>query len=162
MCIRDSINGGHAEARRNWPRDRPMPARMLNGAHPFADGELHHHAADQLGARITHAGEMWNYAAGYPHPFPHFPGHGLSTIPCKSALWLDHRGQRIGPQPLVTGFDTHWLCQQVAAQEQPWTCLLYTSRCVEETGQSAWSSSPVREVPCACSRRATVRSDTPR
>ena len=115
------INGGHAEARRNWPRDRPMPARMLNGAHPFADGELHHHAADQLGARITHAGEMWNYAAGYPHPFPHFPGHGLSTIPCKSALWLDHRGQRIGPQPLVTGFDTHWLCQQVAAQEQPWT-----------------------------------------
>ena len=115
------INGGHAEARRNWPRDRPMPARMLNGAHPFADGELHHHAADQLGARITHAGEMWNYAAGYPHPFPHFPGHGLSTIPCKSALWLDHRGQRIGPQPLVTGFDTHWLCQRVAAQEKPWT-----------------------------------------
>ncbi|MBS0508781.1 MAG: FAD-binding protein [Proteobacteria bacterium] len=114
------INGSHDEARRNWPRGRPLPAAMLNGAHPFADGRLHHDAAG-LGARITHAGEMWNYAAGFPHPYPHFPGHGLSAIPCKSALWLDHSGRRIGPQPLVTGFDTHWLCQQVAAQAKPWT-----------------------------------------
>ncbi len=114
------LNGSHAEVRRNWPADRPMPATMLNGAHPFADGKLHHLAAE-LGAQITHAGEMWNYAAGFPHPFPQFPGHGLSAIPCKSALWLDHRGKRIGPEPLVTGFDTHWLCQRVAQQEQPWT-----------------------------------------
>jgi predicted oxidoreductase len=98
-----------------------MPAAMLNGAHPFADGKLHHWAADQLGGRLTHAGEMWNYAAGFPHPFPHFEGHGLSAIPCKSALWLNHRGERIGPEPLVTGFDTHWLCQRVAEQERPWT-----------------------------------------
>src|SRR5574337_323155 len=114
------LNGSHAEARANWPKDRPLPAAMLNGAHPFADGRLHRLAAG-LGARITHAGEMWNYAAGFPHPYPHFPGHGLSAIPCKSALWLDHRGERIGPEPLVTGFDTHWLCQRVAAQAKPWT-----------------------------------------
>ena len=114
------LNGSHAEARINWPHDRPQPAAMLNGAHPFADGKLHHLAAG-MGAQITHPGEMWNYAAGIPHPFPHFPGHGLSLIPCKSALWLDHRGERIGPEPLVTGFDTHWLCQRVAAQEKPWT-----------------------------------------
>jgi predicted oxidoreductase len=97
-----------------------MPASMLNGAHPFADGKLHHLAAG-FGAQLTHAGEMWNYAAGFAHPYPHFSGHGLSTIPCKSALWLNHRGERIGPEPLVTGFDTHWLCQRVAAQEKPWT-----------------------------------------
>lgn len=115
------INGSHAETRANWPKERPMPATMLNGAHPFADGVLHHWVADQLGGQITHAGEMWNYAAGFPHPYPHFEGHGLSAIPCKSALWLDHRGLRIGPEPLVTGFDTHWLCQRVAAQEKPWT-----------------------------------------
>ncbi len=115
------INGSHAEVRHNWPSDRPMPQAMLNGAHPFADGAVHHIVADEFGGRITHAGEMWNYAAGFPHPFPHFEGHGLSTIPCKSALWLDHRGRRIGPEPLVTGFDTHWLCQRVAAQERPWT-----------------------------------------
>ena len=115
------INGSHEQARAHWPADRPQPAAMLNGAHPFADGRLHHCAAEQLGARLTHVGEMWNYAAGFPHPFPHFEGHGLSAIPCKSALWLDHRGQRIGPEPLVTGFDTHWLCQRVAEQERPWT-----------------------------------------
>ncbi|HQY77161.1 MAG TPA: FAD-dependent oxidoreductase [Rhodoferax sp.] len=114
------INGSHEETRANWPRHRPLPATLLNGAHPFADGKLHHLVAG-LGGRITHAGEMWNYAAGFPHPFPHFEGHGLSTIPCKSALWLNHRGERMGPEPLVTGFDTHELCQRVAAQEKPWT-----------------------------------------
>ncbi|MCK9539985.1 FAD-dependent oxidoreductase [Dokdonella sp.] len=121
------LNGSHAEARANWPSDQPCPTTMLNGAHPFADGRLHH-LATRLGARITHAGEMWNYAAGIPHPFPHFPHHGLSLIPCKSALWLDHRGRRIGPEPLVTGFDTHWLCQRVAAQERPWTWHLLNRR----------------------------------
>jgi predicted oxidoreductase len=115
------INGGHAETRANWPRNRFMPAAMLNGAHPFADGRLHHHAAERFGAQITHAGEMWNYAAGIPHPYPEFAGHGLSIIPCKSALWLNHSGKRIGPEPLVTGFDTHWLCQRVAQQDKPWT-----------------------------------------
>ena len=115
------LNGGHSEARANWPQGRPRPGAMLNGAHPFADGQMHHWVADAMQGRITHAGEMWNYAAGFPHPFPHFEGHGLSTIPCKSALWLDHRGERIGPAPLVTGFDTHWLCQRVAEQEKPWT-----------------------------------------
>lgn len=115
------INGSTEQAIANWPAGRPRPAAMLNGAHPFADGGLHRLAAEELGGRITHAGEMWNYAAGMPHPQPHFPGHGLSTIPCKSALWLDHRGRRIGPEPLVTGFDTHDLCQRVAAQEKPWT-----------------------------------------
>lgn len=121
------INGSHAEARRNWPKGHPLPASMLNGAHPFADGKLHHLAAG-LGAQITHAGEMWNYAAGFPHPFPHFEGHGLSAIPCKSALWLNHRGERIGPAPLVTGFDTHWLCQRVAEQEKPYTWQLMNWR----------------------------------
>ncbi|KAA3652005.1 MAG: FAD-dependent oxidoreductase [Proteobacteria bacterium] len=115
------INGSHQECRKNWPVDRPQPTTMLNGAHPYADGRMHHWVADYLDGQITHAGEMWNYAAGFAHPYPHFSGHGLSTIPCKSALWLNHQGERIGPEPLVTGFDTHWLCQRVAEQEKPWT-----------------------------------------
>jgi len=115
------VNGSTEQCIANWPTQRPRPAMLLNGAHPFADGQLHKLATEQLGAQLTHAGEMWNYAAGIPHPQPHFAGHGLSTIPCKSALWLDHTGRRIGPEPLVTGFDTHALCQQVAAQARPWT-----------------------------------------
>lgn len=115
------INGSHEACRAHWPKHEPMPETMLNGAHQFADGRLHDHVSNTLGAPIVAAGAMWNYAAGFPHPFPHFPGHGLSTIPCKSALWLDHRGRRIGPEPLVTGFDTNWLCRRVAEQEKPWT-----------------------------------------
>jgi uncharacterized protein len=122
------LNGSHDEARRNWPAHRPMPEQMLNGAHPFADGQMHRFVAEKLDGQIINAGEMWNYAAGFPHPYPHFQGHGLSAIPCKSALWLDHRGRRIGPEPLVTGFDTHWLCQRVAEQEKPWTWQLLNWR----------------------------------
>jgi predicted oxidoreductase len=71
---------------------------------------------------------MWNYAAGIPHPQPHFEGHGLSLIPCKSALWLDHTGRRIGPMPLVTGFDTHEMCKRLAALEKPWSWQLLNWR----------------------------------
>lgn len=122
------INGSHAQCLRHWPADRPRPRVLLNGAHPYGDGLLQHWVAERLGGVIVNPGEMWNYAAGIAHPFPHFPGHGLSTIPCKSALWLNHRGERIGPEPLVTGFDTHWLCQRVAEQEQAWTWHLLNAR----------------------------------
>lgn len=115
------LNGCHEQVRANWPAERCSPAAMLNGAHPFADGRLHLHVAGDLHGQLVRRGEMWNYAAGIPHPYPHFDGHGLSLIPAKSALWLDHRGRRIGPEPLVTGFDTHWLCQRIAAQDKPWT-----------------------------------------
>ena len=64
---------------------------------------------------------MWNYAAGIPHPQPHFDAHGLSLIPCKSALWLDHTGTRIGPMPLITGFDTNEMCRRLSALEKPWS-----------------------------------------
>ena len=141
------LNGSHEQCRANWLKDRPLPKTMLNGAHPCADGRLHHHVADKLNGRIVNAGEMWNYAAGFPHPFPHFQGHGLSTIPCKSALWLDHSGKRIGPEPLVTGFDTHWLCQRVAGQEKPWTWHLLNRRiaCKEFAISGAEHNHSIRE-----------------
>ena len=115
------INGSHAQCRANWPADLPQPAEMLNGAHPFADGQLHKFTEEHLNGQVVNPGAMWNYAAGFRHPYPEFDGHGLSTIPCKSALWLDHSGRRIGPEPLVTGFDTNWLCRRVAEQDKPWT-----------------------------------------
>ena len=122
------INGALENVRRNWDySEMPLPAELLNGATPLADGALHEQVREH-GGTLTHTGWMWNYAAGIPHPQPHFPGHGLSLIPCKSALWLNHLGQRIGPQPLVTGFDTHELCRQVAQQEKPYTWQLMNWR----------------------------------
>ncbi len=122
------INGSLEQLRANWPASRPLPDTLLNGADPDADGRLHRWAAEQLRARLSHVGDMWNYAAGVPHPQPRFPGHGLSLIPCKSALWLDHRGVRIGPEPLVTGFDTDWLCRRVAEQPRPYGWQLLNRR----------------------------------
>ncbi|MDX1451778.1 MAG: FAD-binding dehydrogenase [Oleiphilaceae bacterium] len=111
------INGSLQKVRHAWG---DAPEELLNGAHPFADGHLHD-VVEALGGKVTHLQNMWNYAAGIPHPKPHFDGHGLSLIPCKSALWLDHEGKRIGPEPLVTGFDTHELCRRVALLERPYT-----------------------------------------
>lgn len=119
------VGGDLANVRANWPADwtasgSPAPAEMYNGSHPVADGRLHR-ATQAIGGTVTHLDWMWNYAAGIPHPKPHFEGHGLSLVPTRSSLWLDHTGKRIGPDPLVTGFDTNDLCKQVSAQEKPWT-----------------------------------------
>ncbi|RLE19428.1 MAG: FAD-binding dehydrogenase, partial [Acidobacteria bacterium] len=43
---------------------------------------------------------------------------GLSIVPPRSALWLNSRGERIGPEPMITGFDTRRLVTQVCAQEK--------------------------------------------
>lgn len=115
------IGGNHAKVRDHWPKDwGKAPPRMLNGSHPSADGHLHDQVT-QLGGRVTHLDKMWNYAAGIAHPQATFDNQGLSLVPTRSSLWLDHTGRRIGPLPLVTGFDTHYLCKQVARQDQPWT-----------------------------------------
>ena len=113
------INGNLQKVREHWYWDR-VPDEILNGSHPYCDGHLHDLVAQQGGV-VTHLENMWNYAAGIPHPEPDFDGHGLSLIPCKSALWLDHTGSRIGPMPLVTGFDTNELCRRLTALEKPWS-----------------------------------------
>ncbi|SET57868.1 FAD-binding dehydrogenase [Thalassotalea agarivorans] len=115
------INGATEQVKKNWykPWGKP-PETMLNGANPISDGKLHE-AVEAVGGAVTHQDKMWNYAAGVRHPQAEFDGHGLSLIPCKSALWLNHSGQRIGPDPLVTGFDTNFLCKRVSEQEKPWT-----------------------------------------
>jgi predicted oxidoreductase len=117
------INGSTEQVRKHWPSDWPdAPAVMLNGAHPFADGSVHE-AAAAAGARLTHLDDMWNYAAGIPHPQPHFEGHGLSLVPCKTVLWLTPDGEPVGPAPMVTGYDTHEMCRQVAAHPYTWQVL---------------------------------------
>ncbi len=110
------INGGDLSlARRHWHPDWGQPpASLLNGSHQFADGTLHH-AAQAVGAQLTHLQNQWNYAAGIAHWRPRKRNHGLSLVPPRSALWLNARGQRILP-PLVSGFDTRDLVTQVCAQ----------------------------------------------
>jgi predicted oxidoreductase len=116
------INGGDlSRVRQNWHRDwGTPPATLLSGSHRFADGRLHD-AAVSAGGVVTHLDRMWNYAAGVHHPRPRKPMHGLSLVPPRSALWLNWRGERIGPQPLVSGFDTRRLVSDVCAQERQYS-----------------------------------------
>jgi len=115
------INGNDQRVRDNWQREWHMPPEtILNGSHKFADGRLHD-AAAAAGGNITHLEWQWNYAAGVRHWRPRKPRHGLSLVPPKSALWLNWRGERIGPMPLVTGFDTHDLVGRICAQERAYS-----------------------------------------
>jgi predicted oxidoreductase len=110
------INGDIERVRRHWHADwGDPPAVILNGSHRFADGTLHD-AAAACGAALTNLDWQWNYAAGIRHWRPRKPGLGLSLIPPKSALWLNASGERIGPMPLVTGYDTHELVAQICRQ----------------------------------------------
>ncbi len=110
------INGDIERVRRHWHADwGSPPAVILNGSHRFADGTLHD-AAAAAGAVLTHLDLQWNYAAGIRHWRPRQPDHGLSLLPSKSALWLNARGERIGPMPLVAGFDTRELVAQICRQ----------------------------------------------
>ena len=115
------INGSLERVRRHWHADwRTPPATILNGAHKFADGRLHD-AVQAVGGNLTHLDRMWNYAAGVHHWQPRKPEHGLSLVPPRSALWLNWCGERIGPQPLVTGFDTRDLVTQICKQERQYS-----------------------------------------
>jgi predicted oxidoreductase len=110
------MNGDLERVRRHWHADwGSPPAVILNGSHRFADGRLHD-AAAAAGAAVTHLDWQWNYAAGIRHWRPRKPGHGLSLVPPKSALWLNARGERIGPMPLVSGFDTHDLVARICRE----------------------------------------------
>jgi len=123
------INGGDLKrVRENWHRDwgKP-PAELLSGSHRFADGRLHD-ATVAVGGVLTHLDKMWNYAAGVHHPRPRKLLHGLSLVPPRSALWLNWRGMRIGPQPLVSGFDTRRLVTDICAQERQYSWQLMNWR----------------------------------
>lgn len=138
------ISGDLQRVRAHWPRDwGTAPEGLLGGSHPHADGALHD-AVEASGGRVTHLDRMWNYAAGVAHTNPQFPGHGLSLIPAKSALWVDPGGRRIGPVPLVTGFDTRDMVERIARGGWPHTWQVLNRRiAVRELAASGAEHNPL-------------------
>lgn len=106
--------GGNIELiKKTWgPTVGGAPEKMLNGSHRYALGDMHHEVLVKRG-NVTNLEKMWHYAAGIHHPNPDKKDHGLSIVPPKSALWLDFKGQRIGPEPLIAGYDTSFLVQKI-------------------------------------------------
>jgi hypothetical protein len=115
------IGGSIEKVRENWykPWGAP-PETILTGAHQYGTGILHD-AVTKHNGNVTHLDWMWPYAAGVKHPKPKKPNHGLSLVPPKSALWLNYRGERIGPVPLITAYDTRFLVEQICKQEKKYS-----------------------------------------
>jgi predicted oxidoreductase len=110
--------GDLSKVKANWyqPWGQP-PTTLLNGSHRFADGLLHDEAA-RHGAALTHLDKQWHYAAGVHSRNADSPQDGVSLVPPRSALWLDARGRRFGPVPLMGYTDTRWVVGQIC--RTPW------------------------------------------
>ncbi|MBN4053379.1 FAD-binding dehydrogenase [Haliea sp. AH-315-K21] len=111
------ICGSIEQVKANWykPWGDP-PQTILNGSHKYAEGILHEAASD-IGANVTHMDKLWLYPGGVKHPNPRHPQHGLSILPCKSAIWLDSHGRRFGPEPLIAGFDARNQVETICKQD---------------------------------------------
>jgi len=115
------INGSMKKVREHWHKEWNSPPKIiLNGSHQYSDGLIHDKVND-MGGNITNLDLMWNYAAGIPHPYPKRENHGLSLVPPKSALWLNYKGERMGPTPLVTSYDTRYLVTKICEQEKQYS-----------------------------------------
>ena len=115
------LGGNIDKVRETWykPWGEP-PKTILNGSHPYALGDMHE-AVEKIEGNVTHLDWAWHYAAGVRHPRPKWKDHGLSLVPPKSALWLDHTGKRFGPHPLITAYDTRWTVEEICKQEKKYS-----------------------------------------
>lgn len=110
------INGSIERVKKNWfkPWGAP-PKTILNGAHPFAVGDLHD-ATQRINGNVVNLEKQWNYAAGIRHYKPRHKDHGLSLVPSKSALWLNYEGKRFEQMPLLTAFDTRYIVERICQE----------------------------------------------
>lgn len=115
------LGGNIQRVRETWykPWGAP-PQTILNGSHPYALGDMHD-AVEKIQGNVTNLDWAWHYAAGVRHPRPKWKDHGLSLVPPKSALWLDHTGKRFGPNPLITAYDTRWTVEEICKQEKKYS-----------------------------------------
>lgn len=110
------ICGNLDRVRKEWYKPwGKAPEKMLTGSHKYANGEMHD-LVKEAGGNLTHMEKQFHYAAGIHHPNPRKQHHGLSLIPPKTALWVNAYGNRIGPLPLITSYDTRYLVEQITRQ----------------------------------------------
>lgn len=106
--------GDLSYVRKHWFKDWGNPPEiLLNGSHRYADGLLQN-AVSKNGGNLTHLDKHWHYAAGIYHPNPEMENHGLSLVPPRSALWMDSKGKRFSPIPLMGYTDTRYLVETIA------------------------------------------------
>ncbi|MBW7868552.1 MAG: FAD-binding dehydrogenase [Brumimicrobium sp.] len=126
------LGGDIEQVKKNWHKDwGTAPEIILNGAHPYADGTVHF-AVEKVKGKLTHLDQTWPYAAGVHHPRPTQKDDGLSLVPPRSALWLNYAGERIGPIPLITAFDTRFLVSEICKQEKKYSWQLMNMKILQK------------------------------
>jgi len=114
------INGSIERIRKNWYKAWGTPPEtILNGAHPFAIGDLHD-ATTRINGNVVNLDKQWNYVVGIRHYAPRMPDHGLSLVPMKSTMWCNYEGKRFSP-PLVTPYDTRNLLERICQEPVKYT-----------------------------------------
>lgn len=115
------MGGNIDKVREHWYKPWGLPPEtILNGSHIYALGDLHE-AVEKINGNVTHLDWHWHYAAGVRHPRPKWKDHGLSLVPPKSALWLNYKGERFGPHPLITAYDTRWTVEEICKQKKKYS-----------------------------------------
>ena len=115
------MTGDPEYVKQHWNEDHQnVPAHLLSGSHLVANGQIYK-VAKEVDAEITHLDKQWNYAAGVHHPDADHPQHGLSIIPPKTALWVNYQGKRIGSHPLISGYDTRFLVDEICKQDKQYS-----------------------------------------
>lgn len=110
------ITGGDLSvAKKHWDKNLGSPPEtLLNGSHKYADGTVQFDLENK-GIELKNLEKQWHYAAGIPNPAPE-PGKyrdGLSLVPPRSAIWVDARGKRFTPSPLVAYTDTSYFVERI-------------------------------------------------
>lgn len=116
------INGSIEKIKQNWHPDcgDTPPEVILNGAHQYALGDLHD-ATHRINGSVVNLKNQWNYAAGIRHYAPRKSEHGLSLVPCKTAVWLNYEGKRFKDYPLLTATDTRYLIQRICKEKKKYS-----------------------------------------
>jgi predicted oxidoreductase len=122
------IMGDLDRVRRHWSSQLGEPPDyLLSGAQPAADGNVHD-LAEAQGANITHLDRMWLYAAGVHHWRPDHDLHGLSIVPSRSSLWLNYRGERLGPPAVMGSYDARYAVETVCRQKKRYSWQVMNQR----------------------------------
>ena len=122
------ISGGDLSSiRQHWSLRYPsLPTHLLNGAHLYGDGQLHH-AVEKIGGKLSRLEYHWIYPAGVHHPENRKPHDGISVLPAAHSLWFNANGKRIGPPPLLIGTNmmeiTHAILREPG--QYSWSILNY-------------------------------------